>query len=60
MAGLPAGAWILLLFAVGLGLALELTAYVRARRRGSGDARREHDDTQRDSGEPQRDYGGAP
>jgi len=33
IAGLPLGAWVLLFFAVGLGLALEVTAYRRARRR---------------------------
>lgn len=33
IAGLPIGAWVLLLFAVGLGLSLELAAYLRARRR---------------------------
>jgi hypothetical protein len=33
MAGLPLDAWVLLIFAVGLGLALELAAYRRFRRR---------------------------
>ena len=36
IAGLPLGAWVLLFFAVGLGLTLELFAYIRARRRRMG------------------------
>ena len=32
--GLPLDAWVLLILAVGLGLTLEVTAYLRARRRG--------------------------
>ncbi|MFC1660482.1 hypothetical protein ACFL3S_03300 [Gemmatimonadota bacterium] len=36
IAGLPVGAWVLLFFAVGLGLSLEITAYVRARWRDKG------------------------
>jgi len=33
IAGLPVGAWALLVVAVGLGLGLEVTAYWRAKRR---------------------------
>lgn len=33
IAGLPLDAWVLLVFAVGLGLTLEVVSYRRARRR---------------------------